>query len=259
MHLDNIELLRQVPYFRSMSFPDIKRLATNLPEHRYRAGEVIFRKGDVSGGLGVVLSGSVRTVISSPEGREQVLKVFGPGRTFGDIPVFDNDPQPADAVAVSESTVVFVPSDQLIELLKRQPEAAIDVVRLFASRLRAYKQIVEDLSLRTVVARIARLLVDRARGAQTLVEESANSSPDYTQDELAALVGSVREVVQRALKTLEHAGFIQMARGRISVIDVDALEGWSESESGLLTGSGYRPHRPVAAKQPIKIHETPLR
>jgi CRP-like cAMP-binding protein len=259
MHLDNIELLRQIPYFRSVSFADIKRLAANLTEHRFRAGEVIFRKGDVSDGLGVVLSGSVRTVITSPEGREQVLKVFGPGRTFGDIAVFDNDSQPADAVAVSETTVMFVPSDELIELLKRQPEAAIDVVRLFASRLRAYKQIVEDLSLRTVVARIARLLVDRARGVQTLVEESASSSPDYTQDELAALVGSVREVVQRALKTLEHAGFVQMARGRIFVIDVDALEGWSGSESGLITGSGYQPRPPVAARQPIKTHETPLR
>src|SRR5262249_38299554 len=164
----------------------------------------------------------------------QVLKVFGPGRTFADLAVFDDEPQPADAIAVSESTVVFIPRDDLLELLKRHPEAALDVIRLFASRLRTYKQIVEDLSLRTVVARVARLLVDRARGAQTLVEEPASSSPEYTQDELAAIVGSVREVVQRALKTLEHAGLIQMARGRIHIIDVDALEGWSDSESSLL-------------------------
>ena len=76
-----------------------------------------------------------------------------------------------------------------------------------------------------------RLLVDRARGAQTLIEESPSSSPEYTQDEIAAMVGSVREVVQRALKTLDHAGLIQMARGRIQIIDFEALEGWSESES----------------------------
>jgi CRP/FNR family transcriptional regulator len=88
----------------------------------------------------------------------------------------------------------------------------------------------EDLSLRTVVARVARVLVDRARGAQTLVEESASSSPHYTHDEIAAMVGSVREVVQRALKALEHAGLIQMARGRIQVVDVEALNGWAQSE-----------------------------
>jgi CRP-like cAMP-binding protein len=229
-----LDLLRGIPYFRLVPVGELRALATRLRERHYQTGDVIFRKGDPSEGLGVVLRGRVRTMISSPEGREQVLKMFGPGRTFADIAVFDDEPQPADAVAVSESTVVFVPQAHLLDVLKRHPDAAIDVIRLFASRLRAYKQMVEDLSLRAVVARISRLLVDHARGAQTLVEESANSSPEYTQDEIAAMVGSVREVVQRALKTLEHAGHIQMARGRIHIIDLEALDGWSEAKSTVL-------------------------
>jgi CRP/FNR family cyclic AMP-dependent transcriptional regulator len=229
-----LELLRQIPYLRSVPGADVRALVTSLRERRYQAGDVIFRKGDPSEGLGVVLSGRVRTVISSPEGREQVLKMFGPGRTFADIAVFDDEPQPAEAIADSESAVVFISQADLLDCLKQHPDAAIDVIRLFASRLRAYKQMVEDLSLRTVVARVARLLVDRARGAQTLIEESASSHPEYTQDEIAAMVGSVREVVQRALKTLEYAGLIQMARGRIQIFDVDALDGWAESESSLL-------------------------
>jgi CRP-like cAMP-binding protein len=229
-----IELLQQTPYLRLLPTGDLQALATSLRERRYQAGDVIFRKGDTSEGLGVVLRGRVRTVTTSPEGREQVLKMFGPGRTFADIPVFDDAPQPADAIAVSESTLVFIPQADLIDLLKRHPEAAIEVIRLFATRLRAYKQMVEDLSLRTVVARVSGLLVDRARGAQALVEESASSSPEYTQEEIAAMVGSVREVVQRALKTLEHAGLIQMARGRIQILDVEALDGWSETESTAL-------------------------
>jgi CRP-like cAMP-binding protein len=239
-----IELLQQTPYLRSVPAVVLQALATGLRERRYQAGDVIFRKGDPSEGLGVVLRGRVRTLISSPEGREQVLKMFGPGRTFADIAVFDEEPQPADAIAVSESTVVFIPQADLIDLLKRHPEAAIEVIRLFATRLRAYKQMVEDLSLRTVVSRVARLLVDRARGTQTLVEESASSSPEYTQDEIAAMVGSVREVVQRALKTLEHAGLIHMARGRIQIIDVEALDGWSEAEwPGNLLGLGQAVRR----------------
>jgi CRP-like cAMP-binding protein len=228
-----LELLRRLPYFRSVPADHVQALASRLRERHYQAGDMIFRKGDTSEGLGVVLRGRVRTVTTSPEGREQVLKMFGPGRTFADLAVFDNEPQPAEAIAVSETTVVFIPQGDLLRLLTRHPDAAIEVIRLFASRLRAYKQMVEDLSLRPVVARVARLLVDRARGAQTLVEESASSSPEYTQDEMAALVGSVREVVQRALKTLEHAGLIQMTRGRIQIIDVEALEGWSESATGI--------------------------
>ena len=86
---------------------------------------------------------------------------------------------------------------------------------------------IEDLSLRDVVARVARLLLDSARGQTTLVEDSASLRLRYTQDEIAAMVGSVREVVQRALKTLEHAGLIEMARGQIRIIDVAALDAWT--------------------------------
>jgi CRP-like cAMP-binding protein len=229
-----LELLQGLPYFRSVPAGDVQALATRLRERHYQAGDVIFRKGDPSEGLGVVLRGRVRTVTTSPEGREQVLKTFGAGRTFADIAVFDDEPQPAEAIAVSASTVVFIPQADLLDLLTHHPDAAVETIRLFASRLRAYKQMVEDLSLRTVIARVARLLIDRARGIQTLVEESASSSPEYTQDEIAALVGSVREVVQRALKTLEHAGLIQMTRGQIEIIDVEALDGWSESEKSVL-------------------------
>src|SRR5262245_22148180 len=226
-----------MPYLSAISASEIQEFVTNLPEHHYQAGDVIFRKGDASAGLGVVLRGRVRTITISPEGREQVLKVFGPGRTFGDIPVFDDEPQPADAIADSESSVFFIPQAELLDCLHQHPDAAVAVIRLFASRLRAYKQMVEDLSLRSVVARTARLLVDRARGAQTLVEESARMSAEYTQDDIAAMVGSVREVVQRALKTLEHAGLIHMARGRIEIIDLEALDGWAESEP-VTSGSG---------------------
>jgi len=224
-----LELFRQIPYLRSLPDTALQALAASLRELSYEPGDVIFRKGDESEGLGVVLRGRVRTLTTSPEGRQQVLKVFGPGRTFGDIPVFDHEPQPADAIAISETVVVFIPQRELLDRLKQNPDAAIEVIRLFASRLRAYKQMVEDLSLRTVVARVARLLVDRARGAQTLIEEPPSSSPEYKQDEIAAMVGSVREVVQRALKELERDGAIALERSHIEVLDPAKLGRWAQT------------------------------
>jgi CRP/FNR family cyclic AMP-dependent transcriptional regulator len=175
------------------------------------------------------------------DGREQVLKVFGPGRTFADIPVFDDGPVPADAVAVTDSTVAILPQTDLLDLLRRHPDVGLDVIRLFASRLRAYKQVVEDLSLRDVVGRVARLLRDHARGEATLVENSASISLRYTQNELAAMVGTVREVVQRALKTLEHAGVIHLARGRIRITDAEALGVWIDSERVIREAGVTRP------------------
>jgi CRP/FNR family cyclic AMP-dependent transcriptional regulator len=223
-------VLKENPYLASLPPSEARELVARLRERHYRAGDVIFRKDERCEGLFIVLSGRVRTSITSLEGREQVLKVFGPGRTFADIPVFDDEPLPADAVAVTDSTVVIVSQSEVRDLLRRHPEVALDVIRLFASRLRAYKLVVEDLSLRDVVARVARLLRDHARGQATLIEDSAGLTLSYTQNELATMVGSVREVVQRALAALEHAGVIQMARGRIRITDVDALGVWTESE-----------------------------
>jgi len=224
-----LKLLRQIPYFRALRIARLRELAAALRVRNYNRSEVIFRKGDESEGLCIVLRGGVRTVLTSPEGRQQILKRFGPGRTFGDVSVFDNERQPADAVAIADSEIAVIPRAELLDLLRSNPDAAIEVIGLFASRLRAYKQFVEDLALRPVISRVARLLVDRARGAPTLVEEPQSLDDPYTQDEIASMVGSVREVVQRALKTLERAGLIEMTRGRIQVVDVEALDAWTES------------------------------
>jgi CRP-like cAMP-binding protein len=99
---------------------------------------VIFRKGDESEGLCIVLRGGVRTVLNSPDGPQQILKRFGPGRTFGDVSVFDNDRQPAEAVAIADSEITVIPRAELLDLLRSNPDAAIEVIGLFAFRLRAY-------------------------------------------------------------------------------------------------------------------------
>ena len=245
-----LNLLQRVPYFASLAPSELPKLVTRLRERHYQAGDVIFRKGDPCEGLCIVLSGRVRTVTTSVDGREQVLRVFGPGRTFADAPVFDNEPLPADAISMTASTVALLPRADLFDLLRRHPDVGLDVIRLFASRLRAYKAMVVDLALRDVVGRVASLLRDRARGQATLVEDSASVTLPYTQSEIATMVGSVREVVQRALKTLEHAGVIQMARGQIRIVDVDALSLWIESEraSPETRPRESRSRRPAAAR-----------
>src|SRR5262249_46900216 len=221
------QLFRRIPYFRALSLEQLAELLKIVRVRPYRKGQMIFRKGDRGEGLFVVLSGRVRTSIASEDGREQVLKVFGPGRTFGEVSVFDDEPQPADATAIADSSIAVVPQAELIAHLKSHPDAAIEVIRLLASRLRAYKTMVEDLSLRSVTVRVARLLVDRARGIPALVEEAPTRRLNYSQEEIAGMVGSVREVVHRSLKTLEHAGLVEIDRGGIQVIDVEALSGWT--------------------------------
>ncbi len=100
------------------------------------------------------------------------------------------------------------------------------VIRLLASRLRALTLMIEDLSLRGVVARVAKLLLDCTRGHQTLIEGEGGACARLTQHQIAAMTGSVREVVQRALKALEKDGAIRLERARVVVLDPKALERW---------------------------------
>ncbi len=239
------QLLKRVPYFRSLPLGRVRELAASLPERHYRGGHVISRKGDRCEGLCIVLSGRVRTVITSEEGREQVLKVFGPGRTFGDIPVFDDEPNPADAVAVTESTrSLWFHRPRYSISCRRHPDLCIDVIRLFASRLRAYKtgdrrprapsrwsRVWRDCSS-TTHAEPIRWSKSPPIGASTT---HRTKSPPWSD--------SAREVVQRALKALEHAGLVESERRRIHVIDVEALSTWTEQTAARPTTS------PVAASR----------
>ena len=224
------DALRQVSYFAEVEPDALKSLASQVRERKLEAGELILMEGDRCEGLYVVISGRVKVFKLSAEGKEQVLRILGPGRTFNDVPVFDGGPNPGSAAAMEAATVSLIPKAQILRLVEQQPKVAKAVIRLLASRLRALTLMIEDLSLRSVTARVAKLLLDCMRGHETLVESGAGACARLTQHQIAAMTGSVREVVQRALKTLEKDGAVRLERARVVVLDAKALERWSESE-----------------------------
>jgi len=143
------------------------------------------------------------------------------------VPIFDGGPNPAGVAALDDSVVGLLPAERVHALLRERPEVATAVIRMIAVRLRAMTEMVEDLALRGVTARVARLLLECSRGAPPLAEGTGDHCAHITQQQLAAMTGTVREVVQRALKALEREGAIELARGRIRVIAPEILEAWS--------------------------------
>lgn len=224
------EALRQVPYFAELEPDLLRRLAAQVRERKFDTGELILLEGEPCEGLYFVVSGRVKVFKLSAEGKEQVLRLLGPGRTFNDVPVFDGGPNPGSVAAMEATTVGFFPTGHVLSLVEQQPKVAKAVIRLLASRLRALTLVIEDLSLRSVTARVAKLLLDCTRGHPTLVEGGAGACARLTQHQIAAMTGSVREVVQRALKALEKDGAIRLERARVLVLDPKRLERWSESE-----------------------------
>ena len=212
-----VEFLRSLPYFAALDAVRLEKVARETVELSFDRGQVLFLENDPCRGLYVVREGLVRIYKTSPEGREQVMSLARPGETFNAVPVFDGGTNPATAIALEKTDVLLVPKETFRSLTGECP-AAEAIIQLLAGRLRRITTMVEDLSFRTVVSRLARLLLDLASR-----EGETASAPSLTQEEMAARVGSVRDVVGRGLRQLERLGLIKMARNQLLILDAERL------------------------------------
>lgn len=211
------DFLKTIPYFARLSPADFDRLSRATKARRFDRGEMIFLEGDPCLGFYVVKEGLTRIFKASPDGREQVLTFVGPGGTFNDVPIFDGGPNPASASAVEPSTVYIVPREVILALIGNYP-LALAFLNGFATMLRRMTILVEDLSFRRVVSRVAKILLEAA------VPAGGAAQPQrLTQQEMAAMVGTARDVVGRALRDLEKEGAIKMEGRRITVTNSKKL------------------------------------
>jgi CRP-like cAMP-binding protein len=222
------DLLAQIPYFAGLDAPALAAIGRAVRRRRLTAGEVVLVEGQPCEGLYFVVAGQVRLVRGSGGGREYVLGVLGPGATFNDIAVFDGGPNSDGAVAVGPTTIGFIPKADMFALIERHPEVAKAALKLLSSRQRTLGGMVEDLALRDVTTRVARLLLGCTGRHGHIVERAPEACARITHQEIASMVGSVREVVQRALKELERDGAIALERWRIRVRDQAKLERWGQ-------------------------------
>jgi CRP/FNR family transcriptional regulator len=223
-------VLKQVPYFASLGTKALEALAREVRRREYRTGSLVIAEGEPCDGLPFVIRGRVKLFKAAETGREQILRIIGPGRTFNDVPVFDDGGAPASVAALEPTVIGTLPTMRLIELIRTDPSVALAVARTLATRMRAMTQMIEDLALRGVTARVAKMLLACSQGRPLLAEGAGNACSHLTQQNLATMTGSVREVVQRALKTLEREGAIEMSRGRIRVVEPAVLETWAKGE-----------------------------
>jgi CRP/FNR family transcriptional regulator len=156
-----------------------------------------------------------------------VLRVLGPGATFNDVAVFDGGPNSDSAVAIEPTVIGVVPQADMNRLVDKFPEVSRAALKVLASRQRALGSMIEDLALRDVATRVARVLVDCFGRHGRIVEHAPAACTRITHQEIASMVGSVREVVQRALKELERDGAIALERTRIRIRDAAKLERWA--------------------------------
>jgi CRP/FNR family transcriptional regulator, cyclic AMP receptor protein len=218
------EVLRRVPLFADLSDTEIKFLAERAVPRRYAPGELIFSEGDPCPGLFVIESGNVRVFKSSPGGREQVLAIEKSGNSIAELPVFDGGNFPASASAVDDAQLLFVSKQDFHSLCLFHPKVALKVLRVVGTRLRALVGIIEELSFTTVRSRLISLLVrlarEQARGATTGVQITLPAS----NQELAAHIGTVRELVSRNISRLQAEGLIKVDGRTVTIPKLAALQ-----------------------------------
>ncbi|MCB9005699.1 MAG: Crp/Fnr family transcriptional regulator, partial [Ardenticatenaceae bacterium] len=210
--------LATIPLFAALEEAILHDLAAGAHWAFYAEGEAVFWEGEPAQGLYYLQSGWLKVVKSAPSGREQVIKFLGAGELFNEIGALANLQNPATAVALEPSGVWLIRRETVWGLLQTRPSFAQYLIENLAGRVQHLVELVTDLSLRTVKGRLARLILEDTTGNQF------HRPQWYTQAELAARLGTVPDVIQRALRSLAADGVIEVERHRIHVHDRAALE-----------------------------------
>ena len=221
--MDAIQALKRTALFGELDSPDLAALAARTVERRLERGEILFMAGDPAGSLYVVVEGSIRAYRVNADGREQVLHVEGAGATLAEVPVFDDGRYPSTTAAEEDSILLFIEKRDVLNLCLERPRISVAALKLLARRVRNCAALVESLSLRDVDRRLATLLCEEASDHSRRSGSSVTFELALTHQQIAARIGSVREVVSRALARLQQGGLIQMDGRRITIPNEKAL------------------------------------
>src|SRR5919206_1297574 len=223
---DTAVLLARVPVFEQLADADLRRVADLAIRRSYAPGDVVFREGDDSDTCYVVESGHARALREHTDGRQLTLATFGPGDIFGELAMFDDERRSATVEAIEALEVIGILGPDMRRLMREHPDIAVKLSIALGRRLRATNERLARQSFQTVQSRVALVLDQLVQQAR---EEGAGERDVLvrtTQADLAKLAGSSRESASRFLAVLERAGVITQGRGRLTVHDPGALQGY---------------------------------
>jgi CRP-like cAMP-binding protein len=216
---DVLKQLAGIPLFAGLSKAQYEALARIGVRRSCRKGERIFSEGDEGTGFYVVVAGRVKIFKVSADGKEQILHLFGPGESFGEVSVFTGQGFPADAVTAVQSTLLFFPRMAFSALIRKDPTLALNMLAQLSQRLRLFAGLIEDLSLKEVPGRLAKYLL-------YLSERNGDGEMklDVSKGQLASLLGTIPETLSRILAKMNRQELIRSRGAQIRIVDRRGLE-----------------------------------
>lgn len=220
---DYIRTLRRLPLFNDLSDVELALIAEGVSRLHFKEGTVIFGEGDVCHELLIVEEGEVKVVKSALNGRQQLLGIERKGSALAEIAVFDGGRYPATAEAISPTTLLRLSADSFRKICVNNPELALKVFRVLAHRLRHLVSLVEELSFSTVRARLIAYLVRLAEQNGNQTTHGINFQLTENNEELAARLGTVRELISRNLGRLHGDRLIEMHKRTVNIPNLSLL------------------------------------
>jgi CRP/FNR family transcriptional regulator len=206
----NLDLLKSTPYFSGLNEAALASIVRYVFEKKAIRGDILVFEGEPSEAMYLVVEGVIKTFKTSADGKEQILRIIRPGDSFNDVPVLAGGINLVSAAAMSSVVLYGIKKKDLEVISREYPQVALNIINILSIRVQEMIELVEDLSFRRVNGRVAKILLEYA---------GREVKPRLTQQEIAAMIGTAREMVGRSFKNLEEEGAIRVERNRVIIAD----------------------------------------
>lgn len=217
----------QIPYFEGIPRANLYRIDEAARRHSYQAGATIFNEGEACAGFQVVVDGLVRIYRMNAGGRLHTLSLLRPISTFNEVAAVDGGENPFNAVAVTNAEVLVISHERLLKLMSTELALLSNTVQALAHLNREYIERLEDMTFRSIPSRLAKLFLHET----TYADQISETPSQLTQEEMASILGTTREVVGRALRGLLNAGLLEKRGRHVYVVDRRGLERLAETNN----------------------------
>jgi len=213
-------IISAIPIFNGLPDDQIKAIKRIALEKQVNRGEILFSEGDEGRGFYVVVGGRIKVFKVSPEGKEQILHILGPGQPFGEVSVFAGQKFPANAQALDKGRVLFFPRAAVVDLIESNPSLALNMLAVMSKKLRQFAVQIENLSLKEMPARLASYLIYLAQEQQSDQAVTLKIS----KGQLASILGTIPETLSRVFAKLSGQDLIRVDGKTITLLDRSGLE-----------------------------------
>jgi len=216
----NLDIIAAIPIFNGLPEDQIAAVKQIALEKKVNKGEILFSEGDEGKGFFVIAEGRLKVFKVSPEGKEQILHILGPGQPFGEVSVFAGQRFPANAQALEKTLVLFLPRAAIVNLIAANPSLALNMLAVMSKKLRQFTLQIENLSLKDMPARLSSYLIFLAE------EQDADDAVtlNISKGQLASILGTIPETLSRIFAKLSGQNLIRVEGKKITLLDRSGLE-----------------------------------